>query len=231
MKERLQKVLSSAGICSRRKAEEYLLSGRIKVNGQIAIIGQRADPELDRIEVDGVALMRPAAHTYLMLYKPRGFVSTLSDERGRRTVAELVSDCPGRIWPVGRLDFNSEGLLLMTDDGVLTQQLTHPSHAVEKEYWVWVDGEVERALPLLRAPMVVDGERMRADRVERVRGNQLAIVIHQGKNRQIRRMCAAVHLRVLRLKRVREGSLRLGDLQVGHWRRLTEEEISLLYSS
>ena len=228
MEERLQKILSGAGICSRRKAEEYLTAGRVKVNGITASLGDKADPERDVVEVDGAAVTSPAAHTYIMLHKPRGVVTTMSDEKGRPTVAELVRDCPARVWPVGRLDMDSEGLLLLTDDGELTHRLTHPSHRVEKEYVVKVRGDAAQALPLLRAPMVIDGEDMETDRVELTGKNTLTMVIHQGKNRQIRRMCAAAGLEVLRLKRVREGGLRLHDLQAGCWKLLTNEEIFLL---
>mgnify|MGYP004672336181 FL=1 len=228
MEERLQKILSGAGICSRRKAEEYLTAGRVKVNGITASLGDKADPERDVVEVDGTAVTSPAAHTYIMLYKPRGVVTTMSDEKGRPTVAELVRDCPARVWPVGRLDMDSEGLLLLTDDGELTHRLTHPSHRVEKEYVVKVRGDAAQALSLLRAPMVIDGEDMETDRVELTGKNTLTMVIHQGKNRQIRRMCAAAGLEVLRLKRVREGGLRLHDLQAGCWKLLTNEEIFLL---
>lgn len=226
MEERLQKILSAAGVCSRRKAEEYLAAGRVTVNGVVAGIGGRADPERDRVAVDGKALAAPSAHTYILLYKPRGYVTTLSDEHGRKTVAKLVEKCPVRVWPVGRLDMDSEGLLLLTDDGELTQRLTHPSNRIEKEYEVWVTGCVERALPLLSRPMLVDGETMEADWVERTGPQQLTIVIHQGKNRQIRRMCAAAGLTVTRLKRIREGSLLLGGLKKGCWRRLTPEELA-----
>ena len=228
MEERLQKILSGAGVCSRRKAEEYLTAGRIKVNGITASLGDKADPERDVVEVDGTAVTSPAAHTYIMLHKPRGVVTTMSDEKGRPTVAELVRDCPARVWPVGRLDMDSEGLLLLTDDGELTHRLTHPSHRVEKEYLVKVRGDAAQALSLLRAPMVIDGEDMETDRVELTGKNTLTMVIRQGKNRQIRRMCAAAGLEVLRLKRVREGGLRLHDLQAGCWKLLTNEEIFLL---
>ena len=228
MEERLQKILSGAGVCSRRKAEEYLTAGRIKVNGITASLGDKADPERDVVEVDGTAVTSPAAHTYIMLHKPRGVVTTMSDEKGRPTVAELVRDCPARVWPVGRLDMDSEGLLLLTDDGELTHRLTHPSHRVEKEYVVKVRGDAAQALSLLRAPMVIDGEDMETDRVELTGKNTLTMVIHQGKNRQIRRMCAAAGLEVLRLKRVREGGLRLHDLQAGCWELLTNEEVFLL---
>lgn len=228
MEERLQKLLSAAGICSRRQAEEYIQAGRVTVNGKTARLGGKADPGRDRVEVDGVPLAAPAGHTYLMLNKPRGYVTTLSDEKGRKTVAQLVADCPARVWPVGRLDMDSEGLLLLTDDGVLTQRLTHPSHEVEKEYRVWVSGDVERALPILSAPVADGGETLTADWVERTGEGTLTVVIHQGKNRQVRRMCAAAGLKVERLRRVREGGLLLGGLRPGRWRPLTMEELQAL---
>ena len=228
MEERLQKILSAAGICSRRKAEELLLEGRVTVNGVAAALGDKADPERDRVQVDGRDIAGHSARTYIMLHKPRGYVTTLSDEKGRPTVAQLVKDCPAKVWPVGRLDMDSEGLLLLTDDGNATFRLTHPSHRVEKEYHVRVTGRIAEALPTLSAPMVVDGEDMVADRVEQTGAQTLSIVIHQGKNRQVRRMCAAAGLTVVRLKRVREGELLLGDLQAGTWRYLTEREVRLI---
>ena len=229
MEERIQKILSGAGVCSRRRAEEYLTAGRVRVNGRVATLGEKADPQRDHIEVDGVALAQPRRHTYLMLHKPRGFVTTLSDEKGRKTVAQLVADCGVRVWPVGRLDMDSEGLLLLTDDGALTHKLTHPSHEIQKEYHVRVTGDVALALPTLSRPMVVDGEDMVADVVEPLGPQRLKIVIHQGKNRQVRRMCAAVGLTVTRLVRVREGNLRLGELKRGAWRHLTEGEMQELF--
>lgn len=228
MEERLQKLISAAGLCSRRKAEEWLAQGRVTVNGIVAAVGDKADLAHDEVAVDGVLLSRPAAHTYIMLHKPRGFVTTLSDEKGRKTVAQLVEDCPARVWPVGRLDMDSEGLLLMTDDGELTHRLTHPSHEIQKEYHVRVTGDIAKALPVLSVPMTIDGESMIADRVERTGESTLSIVIHQGKNRQVRRMCAAAGLTVTRLIRVREGGLLLGDLKRGCWRELTAEEVGLL---
>ena len=229
MEERLQKLLSAAGICSRRRAEDYLLAGRVTVNGRPAGLGDKADPQRDEIRVDGKAISAPSAHTYIMLHKPRGYVTTLSDEKGRKTVAQLVEGCGARVWPVGRLDMDSEGLLLLTDDGAFTHRLTHPSHRVEKEYHVEVSGDIVRALSMLSRPMVVDGEEMEADRVERTGESTLTIVIHQGKNRQVRRMCAAAGLRVRRLIRVREGELLLGGLKAGRWRALTEAELALLF--
>ena len=223
MEERLQKLLSSAGICSRRRAEEYILAGRVLVNGVPASLGDRADPRRDCVTLDGTPVSAPAGHTYILLNKPRGYVTTLSDEKGRRTAAELVADCGARVWPVGRLDLDSEGLLLFTDDGALTNRLLHPAHGVGKEYLVWVRGDVEAALPRLRRPITLDGEELRAERVER-NGDALRFLLRQGRNRQIRRMCTAAGLTVTRLKRVREGPLRLGTLPVGKWRHLTAEE-------
>ena len=228
LRERLQKLLSARGIASRRAAERYILEGRIQINGKRAVLGDQADPETDVILVDGVPLGQAGARTYLMLHKPRGYVSTRSDEKGRRTVTGLVAACGAAVWPVGRLDLDSEGLLLLTDDGDLTQKLLHPSHEVEKEYRVWVEGNVERALPILRGPMALDGVPLRPARVERLGEGVLSVTIHEGRNRQVRRMCAAAGLSVRRLRRVREGSLTLGDLPSGQWRRLTEEEVRRL---
>ena len=203
------------------------------MNGQRARLGDRADPDRDRVLVDGKPLDPGGGRTYLMLNKPRGYVTTLSDEKGRRTVADLVSGCGSRVWPVGRLDMDSEGLLILTDDGELTHRLLHPSHEIEKEYLVWVTGDVKRALPVLSAPMELDGDRLAPARVRRGKTSggvsQLSIVIHQGKNRQVRRMCAQAGLTVLRLKRVREGRLSLDrTLKPGSWRELTGQEILLL---
>ena len=228
MEERLQKLLSAAGICSRRRAEEYILAGRVTVNGQKARLGDKADTVRDQVAVDGVPLSAPAGHTYIMLNKPRGYVTTLSDEKGRKTVVQLVADCRARVWPVGRLDMDSEGLLLLTDDGDLTHRLTHPSHEVEKEYQVRVRGDVDQALPILSAPVHDSGDILTADRVERTGPNTLTVVIHQGKNRQVRRMCAAAGLKVERLQRVREGEVRLGGLRLGKWRELTAAELASL---
>lgn len=229
--ERLQKILSTGGVCSRRTAEEYIRAGRVTVNGEIAELGRKADPEKDVVALDGKAVGETGPRTYLMLNKPRGYVTTLSDEKGRKTVRELVEDCPARVWPVGRLDMDSEGLLLLTDDGALTNQLIHPSHEVEKEYLVWVSGNAEEALEELRKPMVLDGIPLRSARVTLRNDRLLDIVIHEGKNRQIRRMCQAAGLAVTRLKRIREGDVVLGELPSGQWRVLTAEELEKLKQS
>lgn len=230
MEERLQKILSAAGICSRRAAEGYINAGRVTVNGATASLGDKADPEQDDVRVDGAPLRRDVEHVYLMLHKPRGYVTTLADEQGRRTVAELCADCGVRVWPVGRLDLDSEGLLLMTNDGEITNLLIHPKHEVEKEYIASVDGAVDVALPILRGSMSLDGVPLSTARVEALGPQTLSVVIHEGKNRQVRRMCELAGLAVRRLRRVREGTLRLGDLPKGKWRVLTEDEVSWLKS-
>ncbi len=232
MKERLQKILSAAGVCSRRAAEGYLTAGRITVNGEMAQLGQQADPETDDIRVDGVPLDREPEAVYLMLNKPRGYVTTVSDEQGRKTVMDLLTGVHTRIYPVGRLDRDSEGLLLLTNDGALTQRLLHPSHEVSKEYHVTVSGPVEHAAENLRRIRDVAGMAIRPAEVQMLRreGNraELRIVIHEGRNRQIRRMCARCGLEVLRLQRVREHCLELGTLPLGQWRYLTAAEIAAL---
>ena len=229
MEDRLQKLLSAAGVCSRRRAEEYITAGRVTVNGRPASLGDRADPDRDEIALDGQPVVRSQTRTVLMLYKPRGVVTTLSDEKGRRTVADLVKGCPARVWPVGRLDLDSEGLLLLTDDGDLTNALIHPRHEVEKEYLVWVTGCTEPGLGAMARTMKLDGQALRPAQVAVLRreGERtvLSVVIHEGKNRQIRRMCAACGMTVRRLKRVREGSLTLDrTLAPGQWRPLTPAE-------
>lgn len=232
MEERLQKLLSAAGVCSRRTAESYITAGRVSVNGAPAELGQRADPDRDDIRVDGRPLSPKAELVYLMLNKPRGYVTTLSDEKGRRTVADLTADCGARVWPVGRLDLDSEGLLLMTNDGDLTRRLLHPSGEVEKTYHVTVWGAVAGAAERLSAIRDLEGEPIRPAGVALLRRTgetaELAVTIHEGKNRQIRRMCAACGLTVKRLRRVREHTLELGDLPVGTWRYLTAAEVAAL---
>lgn len=233
MEERLQKLLSAAGVCSRRTAEAYITAGRVTVNGRMATLGQRADASRDEILVDGKPLVEDTSgKVYLMLHKPRGYVTTLSDEKGRRTVAELVADCGVRVWPVGRLDLDSEGLLLLTNDGALTHRLLHPGSEVEKVYQVSVYGPVSGCAQRLAALRELDGEPIRPAGVEVLRqaGRTalLSVTIHEGKNRQIRRMCRSCGLTVKRLKRVREHSLELGRLPAGQWRYLTDAEVAEL---
>ena len=226
MAERLQKLISAAGLASRRAAEEMILAGRVTVNGTVAELGRRADPAADEIRVDGRPLPTQGEKVYIMLNKPRGYVTTLRDDRGRSTVAELVRDAGVRVFPVGRLDYDSDGLLLLTNDGAFANALTHPSREVDKTYRTAVMGDVEAALPKLRGPMEIDGYAIRPARVERMREDLLEITIHEGRNRQVRKMCAAAGLRVRRLTRVSEGPLRLGSLAPGKWRYLDENEIS-----
>jgi 23S rRNA pseudouridine2605 synthase len=229
MEERIQKCIAAAGLCSRRTAEQWILDGRVKVNGVAAQLGQKADPERDRIEVDGKPLRAVDRKRYLMLNKPRGYVCTLSDEQGRPTVAELVKDCGTRVFPVGRLDLDSEGMLLLTNDGEWMQRILHPSFEVDKYYLVTVAGEIDGTAERLSAMRSIDGEPIAPARVRCLhRGRETAefsFVIHEGKNRQIRRMCAQVGLHVKRLQRVQEHTIRLGDLKPGEWRELREEEI------
>ena len=231
MAERLQKLIAAAGLCSRRSAEEWIAQGRVSVNGRQAHLGDCADLSLDSVLVDGVPLGRDDRKRYLMLNKPRGYVCTLSDEKGRPTVAELVKDCGVRVFPVGRLDLDSEGLLLLTNDGEWMQRILHPKYEVNKTYHVTVAGEVGDAAKKLSRLTQIDGEAIRPAQVEILyRGREtaeLAFTIHEGKNRQIRRMCAAVGLSVKRLRRVAEHDLLLGDLPIGAWRDLTERELSL----
>lgn len=234
MKERLQKLISSAGLASRRAAEELIKQGRVEVNGETASLGMSADPELDDIRVNGKRLRISGTRVYIMLNKPRGYVTTLSDEKGRKTVAELVKGAGRRLYPVGRLDLNSEGLLIMTDGGEAANALMHPSHEVGKTYRVTVSGrEPEAAVRELEALREVEGEPIRPAQVsfagETGEGKyMLDVTIHEGRNRQVRKMCAAAGLEVRRLVRIAEGELSLGGLQTGKWRHLTSEELDWL---
>lgn len=231
MTERLQKILSARGVASRRGAEKLIEAGVVCVNGRTASLGDRADPEMDRITVSGRPLPPMQKTVYLMLNKPRGFVTTLSDELGRRTAAELV-DCGQRVYPIGRLDRDSEGLLLFTNDGALADRLMHPRRGIQKAYEVTVRGATEQSDALLRRPIELDGRTISPPEVRLVRQSgdktTFEIVIHEGRNRQVRRMCEAAGLQVARLCRVREGSLTLGTLAVGAWRYLSDAEVAEL---
>ena len=228
MIERLQKILSSRGVASRRMAEKMIEDGRVSVNGAVALLGQSADPDQDEILLDGRPLPSGSEYVYILLHKPRGYVTTLSDEKGRKTAAELVADCGTRVYPVGRLDMDSEGLLLFTNDGEFANHLMHPKHEVEKTYLTWVGNFEEEAVAKLKQPIALDGYLLRAPKVRVVRPGLLEITIHEGRNRQVRRMCDAAGMRVTRLKRIREGKLGLGELPLGKWRYLTPAEVESL---
>lgn len=228
MNERLQKILSARGLASRRGAEELISAGRVTVNGAAAKLGDSADPNKDIIMVDGQPLNDEPEKVYIMLNKPRGYVTTLSDEKGRKTAASLVADCGKRVHPVGRLDMDSEGLLLFTNDGELTNRLTHPSYEKEKTYIVYVEGQLGDNISKLREPMLIDGYMTSGAKVSRVAEGRLKITIREGRNRQVRKMCTQVGLKVLRLIRISEDGLELGKLPKGKWRYLEPWELERL---
>lgn len=231
MKERIQKILSARGIASRRKAEEMIRAGRVLCNGVTCDVGDTADPETDTITVDGCALPAVQKPVYIMLNKPRGFITTLSDERGRKNAAQLI-DCGCRVYPVGRLDMDSEGLLIFTNDGEFANSLMHPKHEVDKVYQVIVSGCNDLSLERLKQPIILDGYRIRKPEVKFETGNEksasILVTIHEGRNRQVRRMCAMAGMTVQRLIRIQEGPLQLGDLKKGMWRYLSDLEIQEL---
>ena len=230
MKERLQKILSARGVASRRKAEEMIRDGLVTINGAVAALGDSADPELDEILVAGKPLPAQNEYVYILLHKPRGYVTTLSDEKGRPNAAQLVADCGVRVYPVGRLDMDSEGLLLFTNDGEFANALMHPKLEVKKTYDTWVTGYVPGAEVRLSRPIELDGYTIHPPQVKLIRADgkkaKFQITIHEGRNRQVRRMCEAAGMTVTRLKRIREGSLSLGDLPLGKWRYLTQDEVA-----
>ena len=234
-KIRLQKFFTDCGVLSRRAAEEEIRAGRVRVNGTLAQVGDKIDPATDIVEYRGkrVEFQAEKQHHYLLLNKPRGFVTTLSDERGRPTITEFIKGLGYRVYPVGRLDMDSDGLLLLTDDGALTQRLTHPRHEITKLYRVTVAGEVsDEQLARLGEPFLI-GEyytlpaRVRRDGKENA-NTRLLVEIHEGRNRQIRKMCEAVELKVRRLTRIAIGRITLGDLPQGRYRHLTPEEVAYL---
>ena len=234
MKERLQKILSARGVCSRRRAEELILAGKVTCNGTVARLGDGADPETAEILVDGRPLPSPEKNVYIMLHKPKGYVTTLSDEKGRPNAARLVADCGVRVYPVGRLDMDSEGLLIFTNDGEFANKLMHPKHEVNKTYHVTVRLFSADGLERLKKPIMLDGYTIRKPEVTLLRNweesgkAKLSVTIHEGRNRQVRRMCDAAGMSVTRLVRVSEGNLKLGDLPAGKWRYLTDREVNLL---
>ena len=232
MRERLQKILSARGVASRRKAEELIGQGHVAVNGIPARLGDTADPDIDEILVEGRPLPRQEGHVYILLNKPRGYVTTLSDEKGRPNAAQLVADCGVRVYPVGRLDMDSEGLLLFTNDGAFANALMHPKHEVKKTYAVWVTGYHPGGEVQLSRPIALDGYPIRPPKVRLLKAEgskaKFQVTIHEGRNRQVRRMCEAAGMYCTRLRRIREGSLSLGSLPLGTWRYLTETEVEEL---
>ena len=231
-KIRIQKIIADAGIASRRKAEELISRGAVTVNGKRAQLGDKADPVKDKINVAGrdITIRQDAKKYYIMLHKPRGFITTMSDEGGRKCVAELVDDIPARLFPVGRLDRESEGLLLMTNDGAFANMISHPSTHFAKTYRVTVRPRItEEQLTALTTGVIIDGRRSMPAAIHVIKSEQdrtvLEIVLEEGRNRQIRKMCEAVGLEVARLKRNAIGPVKLGMLQPGKWRELTKEEI------
>lgn len=234
MKMRIQAIISSSGLCSRRAAEKLISDGRVKVNGITALTGQSADSQSDIITVDDIPLVLPDSKKYILLNKPTGVITSMSDERGRKCVSSLVSDCPARVYPVGRLDYMSQGLLIMTDDGALAYALTHPSRHADKEYTVKVRGSINPAcIKKLGSGLVIDGYKTAPAKIEVIGSNQrggiIKITIHEGRNRQVRKMCALCGLGVVTLTRTAIGSLRLpDDLAPGHWRYLTDDQIEYL---
>ena len=228
---RLQKFFSDCGILSRRAAEAEIAAGNVKVNGAVAQIGDSIDPTTDIVEYRGKRILprENQKRHYIMLNKPRGFVTTMQDEKGRPTVANLTSGVGTRVYPVGRLDMDSEGLLLLTDDGEFTNRLTHPRHEIPKIYHVTLSKVLTKEeLATLRAPMELDGYRLQPVTVKKLAPDTIQMNLYEGRNRQIRRMCEATGLKVIRLQRVAIGDLGLGDLPLGKWRELSPEEVQYL---
>jgi 23S rRNA pseudouridine2605 synthase len=232
MQERLQKLISAAGITSRRASEELILAGRVTVNGVVITeLGSKADPAVDTVAVDGKPLTIATKKIYILLNKPVGYLTTLDDPEGRPLVTDLLKEISERVYPVGRLDYNTEGLLLLTSDGEWANQMMHPRHEVEKEYHVRVRGKVHRSqLDQLAGGVDIDDRKTAPAKVSLIKeGEQndwFSITIHEGRNRQIRRMCEAVSLSVVRLRRVRYGMLSMGALKPGEFRFLTDAEVS-----
>lgn len=232
---RLQKYVADCGLMSRRAAEEKILDGSIRVNGEQVEVGRKIDPGTDEVTYLGKPVSEPKfrKYYYIMLNKPRGYVTTMKDEQGRKCVAELVSDVGARVFPCGRLDIDSEGLLIMTNDGMLANRLTHPSHHIPKYYTVSVRGKIaERQLKKLNSAMEIDGTPIRPAEVEILSmtddSTSLGFTLYEGKNRQIRKMCEKVGITVTRLKRVAVGQIELGTLKSGKWRHLTRAQVDYL---
>ena len=236
MEERIQKIIAARHGISRRAAEKLIACGAVTVNNSVAHLGDKADPLTDILCINGIRVSEGTdKKIYIALNKPVGYVTTMSDDRGRKTVAELVEDIPERVYPVGRLDINSEGLLLMTNDGEFANAVMHPSFQKDKTYRVTVCGPLENGIARLNAPMKLDGREISKPKVSLVRetlnGGILDIVIHEGRYRQVRRMCAQAGLKVVKLTRTSIGPVKLGRLKSGTWRKLSNEEIQKLRKS
>lgn len=229
---RLQKYFSDCGILSRRAAEAEIAAGKVRVNGAVAVIGQQIDPENDVVEYAGKRILSPSPdreRIYLMLHKPRGYVTTVSDEKGRRKVTDLLRGVNSRVYPVGRLDMDSEGLLLLTDDGDFANRLTHPRHEIPKIYHVtFPSPPTPEQLACLSSPMELDGYRLLPVGIRQISPDILEMELYEGRNRQIRRMCEHAGMKIQRLRRVAIGAVKLGDLPCGKWRFLTKEEVQYL---
>lgn len=234
---RISKYFTDCGVMSRRSADAAVENGEVKVNGTIAVLGQKVTPGVDVVTWRGKKITPPATSEKMtvMLNKPRGYLTTLSDDKGRHTVAELIADAGVRLYPVGRLDMDSDGLLILTNDGELANQLSHPSHNVDKVYLAYVDGHVTaEQMTGMTTPIEIDGKMTSPARVRKAAYNQvetaLEVTIHDGRNRQVRRLCEREGLHVRKLTRVAEGNLLLGDLEEGKWRRLSDKEIRKIKS-
>lgn len=234
MTERLQKIIAASGAMSRRAAEAAISGGRVSLNGRIAALGDKADSDLDEILIDGKKLPSVSGYRYIMLNKPVGYVTTLSDEKGRKCITELIKGVRERVYPVGRLDMYSEGLLLLTNDGDFANRLMHPSHEAEKVYITIVKGDdIDSAADKMTLPIEIDGYITMPADVEVLEYYEdgcamLAVTIHEGRNRQVRRLCENAGLKVERLIRISEGGIELGELPTGRWRDLNAWEISIL---
>lgn len=230
---RLQKFLAESGVASRRKSEELIEQGKVKVNGRLASIGDKIDPKKDTVTVSGKKIVKTKTFTYIVLHKPRGFITTMNDEMDRKCVAELIKDVPGRVYPVGRLDRDSEGMLLFTNDGAFANAMTHPTKHVPKTYRVTVRPSIsEEQITALTQGVIIDDRKTAPAEVRVVTKEEgrvvLEIILYEGRNRQIRKMCEEVGLEVARLKRTAIGSIKLGMLKQGAWRNLTEDEVRKL---
>lgn len=232
-KLRLNKFLSNSGVASRRKCDEIIASGKVTVNGKIVTeIGSQINEKKDKVMVEGKAVCLPSSFVYIKLNKPKGYACTASDEKGRKTIYDLV-DCEERLFSIGRLDYNTEGLIILTNDGDFANKVSHPRYDVEKEYRVTIEGKIkESELAVLRKGVVVDGQKMPPAKVKLLSQDEnvskISVVINEGQNRQVRRMFEAIGREIKLLKRVRIGSVRLGGLSRGQWRDLTEDELNLL---